>query len=92
MQFKNLPNDVKILIYQYDPSGKDWVDKTIHQIKMASTLSQIQFQSRLGDSWYKSLFFSLGFRKQIGLKLDEEHVQRVFWNRFRYRLFHRNNV
>lgn len=80
-----LPSDVKTMIFEYDTTGREMFDKTIHQINFIPVLHCIVFwKSMFGEEWYKSHLFSYQYRLQGGFSLpDTEESRLQSFRRFR---------
>lgn len=85
MQFQNLPQEIKTKIFEYDRTGKDQFEKTIHHLKFIPVLHVIVFwKSLFGENWYKSHLYSYKYRKQYGFPpIDSEMSRRKSWDSFR---------
>lgn len=48
---ETLPDEIKAIIFMFDPSRKEQFDKTLHQMKFVLPLFQIKKMREVGENW-----------------------------------------
>lgn len=84
--FFQLPGDIKTKIFEFDTTGRDFFDKTLHQIQMVPTMKSIDSIKN-----WSSFLFSVRYRKISGLKIDREWTRDYYWKTFKQHKLKKKN-
>lgn len=74
--FNRFPNEIKTKIYEFDGTGREMFDKTVHQIKTANMIQMINTIDR------ELYLTSVRWIRNAGFRQDLELTRSFWWERF----------